>query len=416
MPESSAATEITYTGVSSDTSNGLPTALPPVSSCYCLPGLPHHVCLARLSRSSRGSSPAVASRNDSRASRAAPFSLSGTWTVTVTSRAPLVPSLRRTPLPGARNVRPLGVPAGMRMLTGVPRSVGTLISAPSAASVTVTGTVTVRLSPDLPKMGCGVTCTRTYKSPGGPPCSPDVPLPLSRIRCPSATPAGMRAWMVRVLMARPLPEHAWQGSSTTRPRPRHSLHGSENAKLPRFRLDWPVPWQVGQTLGTDPDFAPVPRQVGHAASPVSRSPTVVPSMASVKDSVASVSTSAPRRGRVCCEVRPPNIPPKRSPTRPPLEPAVVSAPPKMSPRSNGKLPAPPAPGDRKPPPNSERASSYSLRCLGSDSTLFASEISLNRSSALASPLLASGWYLRASFRYDFLISSGVAVLETPRTL
>src|SRR5690349_24216051 len=99
----------------------------------------------------------------------------------------------------------------------------------------------------------------------------------------------MRAWIVRLLIARPLPEHAGQGSSTTRPRPRHSLHGSENAKLPRFRLDWPVPWQVGHTLGTDPDFAPVPRQVGHAASPVSRIPTVVPSMASVKDSVASVS-------------------------------------------------------------------------------------------------------------------------------
>src|SRR5215469_10785812 len=177
-------------------------------------------------------------------------------------------------------------------------------------------------------------------------------------------------------MARPLPEHSGHGSSTTSPRPRHSLHGSENAKLPRFRLDWPVPWQVGHTRGTVPDFAPVPWQVGHAPSPVSRSDTVAPSMASLNDSVASVSTSAPRRGRVCCVVRPPpNTPPNRSL------------------RSNGKPPAPPgppAPGDRKPPPNSERASSYSLRSLASDKTLYASEISLNRSSDFASPLLASG--------------------------
>jgi hypothetical protein len=96
----------------------------------------------------------------------------------------------------------------------------------------------------------------------------------------------MRAWIVRLLIARPLPAHDGQGSSTTRPRPRHSRHGSENAKLPRFRLDWPVPWHVGHTRGTVPDFAPVPRQAGHASSPVSRNDTVVPSMASWKDSVA----------------------------------------------------------------------------------------------------------------------------------
>ena len=176
-----------------------------------------------------GSSPAVASRKDSRACRAVPFRFCGTWTFTVTSRSPFVPSLRRAPLPRARKVRPLGVPAGIRTLTGTPRSDGTLISAPSAASVNVTGTLTVRLSPLRPKIGCCVTCTRTYRSPAGPPRSPGAPLPRSRIRCPSDTPAGMRAWIVRLLIARPLPEHAGQGSSTTRPRPRHSRHGSDNA-------------------------------------------------------------------------------------------------------------------------------------------------------------------------------------------
>src|SRR5215467_12959090 len=86
-------------------------------------------------------------------------------------------------------------------------------------------------------------------------------------------------------------------------------------------------------------------------------------MASLNDSVASVSTSAPRRGRVCCVVRPPpNTPPNRSPTRP-REPAPVSVPPNRSLRSNGKPPAPPAPpapGDRKPPPKSEDRKSTRL--------------------------------------------------------
>ena len=83
------------------------------------------------------------------------------------------------------------------------------------------------------------------------------------------------------------------------PRPMQVLHGSEKAKLPRFRLDCPVPSQVGQTLGTVPALAPVPRQTGQGPSPVSLSGTVVPSTASPNDRVASVSTSAPRRGRVC---------------------------------------------------------------------------------------------------------------------
>src|SRR6266566_762026 len=309
-------------------------------------------------------------------------------------------------------VRPFGVPGGMRTVTGTPWCVGTLISAPSTASGKVTGTVMVRLSPDRPKIGCGVTWTCTYRSPAGPPRSPGAPLPLSLIRWPSLTPAGMRAWIVRVLIARPLPAQAGHGSSTTSPRPRHSLHGSEMPKPPRFLLAWPVPSQDGQTLGTVPDFAPVPWQVGQGLSPVSRSGTVTPSTASPNDSVASVSTSAPRRGRCWVPPRPPNMPPSRSPSRPP-----VPCEPNRSPRSKPPKPPPGPPGVRKrSAPNSVRASSYSLRRFSSDSTLYASEISLKRSSDLLSPLLASGWYLRASFLYDCLISAALAVFATPRTL
>src|SRR5208282_1594031 len=191
---------------------------------------------ARSRSSSRGSWPAVASRRSSMALRALPFRSCGTITLTVTSRLPVVPSLRRTPLPGTLNVRPFGVPAGIRTVTGAPRCDGTLTSAPSASSANVTGTVTVRSEPDRPNTGCGLTCTRTYRSPFGPPRSPEAPLPASLTRWPSATPAWMRAWMVRELIAWPLPEHVGQGSSTTMPRPRHSWHGSVIPNVPWFLL------------------------------------------------------------------------------------------------------------------------------------------------------------------------------------
>src|SRR6185437_3265006 len=273
------------------------------------------------------------------------------------------------------------------------------MSAPSAASANVTGTTTVRLCPMRPKTGWLPTCTRTYRSPAGPPRSPGAPLPLSLIRCPSATPAGILAWMVRELIARPLPEHAAHGSSTTIPRPRQVAHGSENANAPWSRLDWPVPWQSGHTFGMVPALAPVPRQTLQGPSSVSRSVTVEPSIASLNDSEASVSTSAPRRGRACVVVvRPPLLPnmPSRSPSRLPAEPVEPN-------RSRGsKPPNPPLwppPGILTPPdPNRDLASSYSWRRLASDRTLYASDISLNRSSDAESPLLASGWYLRASLR------------------
>src|ERR1700761_2149490 len=206
----------------------------------------------------------------------------------------------------------------------------------------------------------------------------------------------MRAWMVRELIARPLPLHAVHGSSTMRPRPRQVLQGSESPKPPRFRACCPVPWQSGQTLGTVPDFAPVPPQTGQGPSPVSRSDTVAPSIASPNERAVSVSTSAPRRARLLAV--PPErlrkIPPSTSPS-----PSLAPLPPKRSPRSNGVPPWPArGPVGTRNPPNVDLASSYSLRCFSSDSTLYASVISLKRSSASALPLFASGCHFRASSR------------------
>ncbi len=223
-----------------------------------------------------------------------------------------------------------------------------------------------------------MTCTRTYRSPAGPPRSPGAPLPLSLIRWPSATPAGMRAWMVRVLIARPLPEHTGHGSSTTSPRPRHSWHGSENAKLPRFLLSWPVPSQFGQTRGTVPGLGPgalagraralagqpqadrdavqrvAERQRGlrlhvrAAPRPVLRGTRPAAAAEHAAQDVPEPAARAAAAGRAAAE-----------------QVAEVEA---AEPAAR-RRPGHPGPAPRNPPPNSERASSYSLRRLLSDSVL-----------------------------------------------
>ncbi len=60
--------------------------------------------------------------------------------------------------------------------------------------------------------------------------------------------------------------------------------------------------------------------------------------------------------------------------------------------------------------------SYRLRFSASTRTSYASETSLNFSSAaFGLEALRSGWYWRASFRYALFTSSSVAVRGTPST-
>src|SRR5215218_5452007 len=213
----------------------------------------------------------------------------------------------------------------------------------------------------------------------------------------------MRTCMVLLDWPRPEPWQVSHGWSTTRPRPLHSVHGSVMANTPPWtEVCMPVPSHFRQTFGTVPYFAPVPRQVLHGSSLVIRSATVTPLTASANSIVASVSMSAPRRGRavdVVVVVRPPppNMPPRMSPSPPPPVPPRLNKSPTL--KSKPPPPDPLPPGIRKAPlPNSRRASSYSLRFLTSPITSYASEISLNLASAVASPELESGWYLRASLR------------------
>ncbi len=88
----------------------------------------------------------------------------------------------------------------------------------------------------------------------------------------------------------------------------------------------------------------------------------------------------------------------------------------MPPKTSSKpAPPPPAPGVNRAPEPMARIWSYSLRISGSESTEYASLISLKRASAFASPGLESGWNWRASLRYVFLRSASDTSFFTPRT-
>src|SRR3954470_17175119 len=110
-------------------------------------------------RWARGDSVDAAARA-STALRSSDVSFAGTATSTVTRRSP-ARLLDGTPRPLTRNVRPERVPAGTLMVTGEPSTVGTLTSAPSAASEKVTGTVIVTSLSRRPNNGCGSTFATT---------------------------------------------------------------------------------------------------------------------------------------------------------------------------------------------------------------------------------------------------------------
>ena len=78
----------------------------------------------------------------------------------------------------------------MRTVTSSPSIVGTFISAPSAASVKVTGRDINKFNSFLEKTGCFTTLTVTNKSPG--PAGPLPPRPFNLIFAPSFIPPGIR--------------------------------------------------------------------------------------------------------------------------------------------------------------------------------------------------------------------------------
>src|SRR5918998_6223154 len=166
------------------------------------------------------------------------------------------------PSPRSRWTVPCLVPPGTRSLL-VPYRVGTSTSAPRIASATLIGTSTSKLSPLRRNTGDSVTWQTTYRSPDGPPRSPASPLPGSRIREPSFTPAGMFTRYFLSSRSRPWPAHVGHGSSITVPEPLQRLHGRVIENRPWPWDSTPRPWHTGQTMGSVPGSAPVPRHVGH---------------------------------------------------------------------------------------------------------------------------------------------------------
>src|SRR3954453_16772090 len=146
----------------------------------------------------------------------------------------------------------------------------------------------------------------------------------------------------------------------TVPEPPQREHGRVIENRPCPWDSTPRPWQTGQTIGSVPGSAPVPRQVGHGVWLVTATGTCAPVTACENEIETSVSRSRPRSacGRV----------------RPPLPPKLPVACPKRSDRmsENPPMSAPPAP-PAVPPPNGEPGNtdpprSYFLRVSGSERT------------------------------------------------
>ena len=106
------------------------------------------------------------------------------------------------PCPRRTCTSPGWVPAGISTSIS-PAGPGTASEAPSAACVIVSSTAVCRSSPSRSMPGCGRTCTWTKTSPAGPPSSPAWPSPRTRMRWPSAIPAGMSRSSARSCSVRP---------------------------------------------------------------------------------------------------------------------------------------------------------------------------------------------------------------------
>src|SRR5438105_2816823 len=118
--------------------------------------------------------------------------------------------------------------------------------APSAAWVKLMGTSQMTSVSSRMKIGCSCTCTTTYRSPGGPPRSPDSPSPVSLSRVPVSTPGGTFTVSTLSVSTLPAPRQVMHGSVMTLPVPWHWPQVREIWKNPCVIRSSPAPWQVGQ--------------------------------------------------------------------------------------------------------------------------------------------------------------------------
>src|SRR3954471_15041996 len=168
------------------------------------------------------------------------------------------------PSPRGRWTEPCWRPGATRIFLR-PFSVGTSMSGPRIASTIVTGTSASTLSPLRLKTRASVTGVIQWRSPGGPPLRPGSPLPASRTRLPSRTPAGIVTRYFFTVLREPVPPQVGQGSSITVPLPPQREQGWEIENRPCEEASTPRPWQAGQIDGAVPGLAPEPWQVTQGA-------------------------------------------------------------------------------------------------------------------------------------------------------
>ncbi len=191
---------------------------------------------------------------------------------------------------------------------------------------------------------------------------PASPLPAMRTLLPSRTPAGMLTLSRLIVRRAPQPPQVAHGSSMIEPEPPQRWHGFEIEKTPWPCCSTPRPWQTGQIVGAVPGLAPEPWQVSQVVEVGTASDVCVPSTASSKLSVTSVSRSRPRwaRGRAVRCPAPPEARP--APAPPPNRFERMSL--KLPPKAHGSKPPPAGP----PGANGPVPRSYALRFSGSEST------------------------------------------------
>ena len=189
MSASSAATEIMKTPRSSSMLTSTRRSWRSARSLRRLPIRPARAAAARPAGRRRSSS-RPAGRPPRRCSSVSSFGTSITQPVADVAAVALE-LVRGGPSPRRRWIVPCWVP-GWTLIRLVPESVGTSTVPPRSASATVIGTSTSRLpSSSRLKTGEGATWMVTKRSPAGAPRAPASPLPATRIRVPSLTPAGM---------------------------------------------------------------------------------------------------------------------------------------------------------------------------------------------------------------------------------
>ena len=194
------------------------------------------------------------------------------------------------------------------------------------------------------------------------------------------------------------------------PRPWHSEHVRWLCIRPNG-VSWitascPLPLHLWQVFTDEESFAPLPWQWSHSTSLRILIVFFVPKTASSKLIRMRCNKSSPWRGALGLRRDPP--PPKKLEKISPRS----SKPPENPEKPPPKPPKPPCPA---PPSNAAWPNwSYWAFLVSSLSTSYASEISLNLSSAPGS-LLISGWYCFDNLRYAFLISAALALLLTPST-